>query len=450
MTRLSFGCARVNVPVDYGHPQGESIPLYVVKVHDNNQSRRTGSLLVNPGGPGESGVQLAVGLSLEVSDNVLDHFDLIGFDPRGVFLSDAVQCISDADKDRILAADPDARTAAGLAQATALATAVARACGTKYGDQLGRFTTAATARDMDVIRRSIGEKQLNYLGYSYGTRLGAAYAHLFPTTVRAMVLDGAVNPTESEASSAERQSAGFEAAFDRFAADCQKRAACQDIGRGRPAVTALAARADRAPIRTSRAGDRRRATGAIVLGAAAASLYDRSRWPGLGNALLAAQHGDAKSLFAITDAYNGRDNDGHYSNQYDAFTTITCNDTTSRLSPARVQALARRWARLYPLFGLNSAANLLTCQTWPARRTPVPAATAPGSGPILVVGTVHDPATPYASAPALARSLGHGVLLTWNGDGHTAFPKTPCITRAVESYLIDLSVPAPAATCPLR
>ncbi|MEP6853400.1 MAG: alpha/beta fold hydrolase [bacterium] len=450
VTRLSFGCARVPVPADYAEPDGRMLTLYVVKVHDNSQSRRIGSLLVNPGGPGASGVQLAVNLGLEVSDNLLDHFDLVGFDPRGVFLSDAVQCIPDAEKDRIAAASPDVRTAAGLAQVTALTASVSRACGTRYGSELGRFNTADTARDLDVLRRALAEDQLTYLGYSYGTELGAAYAHLFPATVRALVLDGAVDPAQTPAVAAQRQAAGFEAAFDRFAADCATQTACRPLGPARAAVTGLTARADRTALRTSRPGDRRRATGAIVLGAVAAALYDRSRWPVLATALLAARRGDARALFAINDAFTGRAEDGHYSNLLDAYTTITCNDEVRRPSAAEVQALATRWARSYPLFGLNAAAELLSCRSWPAPPTPVPPATAPGAGPILVIGTVHDPATPLSAARALARSLSSGVLLSWDGDGHTAFPKTPCVTAAVEKYLIDPQTPLATATCPAR
>lgn len=447
VNRLSFGCGRVSVPLDYRQPGGRMLQLYVVKVHDTSQVKRTGSLLVNPGGPGGSGVELAINLGVEVSDDLLAHFDLIGFDPRGVFLSGPLRCISDRDKDRLIGADPDVRTAAGLAEAKRLTGAVATACATKYGTGLPYYNTEATARDMDVVRQGAGDQKMNYLGFSYGTRLGAVYAHLFPGRIRSFVLDGAVDPIATDLVTAERQVRGFEGAFDQFAADCLRRAPCRPLGNPRRAVEALVVKADRRPLRSSDTSDPRTATGAYVLGAAIAALYDQGKWKSLGEALMSAQKGDAKGLFALTDQYNERDQKGHYSNVLDANTTINCNDSRTDPTDRQVQAAATSWAAEYSLFGLSAAAGLLTCQQWQPDRHPVPPVTAHGSKPILVLGTVHDPATPYAAAGVLARALTTGVLLSWNGEGHTAYPKTDCIRHAVDAYLISLTVPPPHTVC---
>ena len=450
VNRLTFGCGRVEVPLDYDDPYGRTTKLYVVKVHDTSQSSYTGSLLVNPGGPGGSGVQLAVSLGLKVSLDVLDHFDVVGFDPRGVFLSDPVQCITNAQKDRIVGAGPDVRTPAGLAQAKALYAPIGPQCSKKYGKDLADYNTEYTARDMDLVRQGVRDEKMNYLGYSYGTRIGATYAHLFPSVVRAMVLDGAVDPVAAELVTDERQISAFEKAFDQFAADCAKRVDCKSIGPPRKAVIALAAKAGKTPLRTSHKADKRRASGAIVREAVIAALYDQDQWRALGKAILSAQRGDARGLFALTDAHNQRGEDGTYANLMDANTAVNCNDSTTNPTDIQIQALARTWAVKYPLFGLGQAASLLTCRSWPKSRHPIPPATAPRSAPILVIGTVHDPATPYAAAAVLAKTLGSGVLLTWNGEGHTAYPRTSCVSKAVDGYLIAKLLPPAQTACPLR
>src|SRR3954453_4763688 len=185
--RMAFSCGKLAVPLDYAKPAGTSIQLFVLKVHLKSQAAmdRLGSLLVNPGGPGGSGVNLAAGLVNALSDTIFDHFDLVGFDPRGVGLSQPLQCIPDREKDRLAAADPDVRTAAGRTQARTISQAVVKACTTKYGSGLAQYNTEETARDMDLIRQAVGDARLNYLGFSYGTRLGAAYAHEFPDNIRA-------------------------------------------------------------------------------------------------------------------------------------------------------------------------------------------------------------------------------------------------------------------------
>jgi len=449
--RMTFSCGKLAVPLSYADPTGKTIQLFVLKVHAKSQkpADKLGSLLVNPGGPGESGINLAAGLVSALSSDIFAHFDLIGFDPRGVGLSSPLECLSDQEKDQLVAADPDVRTAAGRAAVKAAATKVATDCSRKYGPALADYNTVETAEDMDVIRRAVGDDKLNYLGFSYGTRLGAAYAHEFPTNIRTEVLDGALDPGTSFVDFLAQQTKSLEAAFDQFATDCLHRPACAKLRNPRAAVQSLIASADRTPIPSSRKGETRRATGGVVTLAVVAALYDQSQWVPLGNALLQAERGDSSGLFSLADAYNNRDPaTGHYTNVLDAETAINCNDTTFRPTDSMVASTARQWVSKYPLFGKSSAASLYECFDWPESGHPLPPAAAPGAPPILVVGTVHDPITPYPQATALAKALGTGVVLSWAGEGHTAYPKTSCIRTKVDGYLLTAKPPA-VDSCPL-
>jgi pimeloyl-ACP methyl ester carboxylesterase len=447
---MQFSCGKLAVPLDYSKPTGTKINLFVVKVHSTKQriADRVGSLLVNPGGPGISGINLAAGLVDGLSDQIFDHFDLVGFDPRGVGLSTPLNCISDRQKDQYLAENPDVRTAAGRSLARTSADAIARGCVARYGAALAHYNTEETAHDMDLIREAVGDSKLNYLGFSYGTSLGAAYAHEFPTKIRAAVLDGAIDPVTPELTADERQIKAFEDAFNQFAADCLKRAACAAMGNPRSVVTLLIKQADRTPLPSSKAGETRKATGGIVTVAVVSALSDQSQWTDLGDALVAARKGDAAGLFTLADQYTGRDPEtGRYSNVQDAELTVSCNDSTLAITDALVARVGAQWIAKYPIFGANAASSLYACHAWPKSGHPLPPASAPGAPPILVIGTVHDPVTPYAAASALAKSLGPGVLLSWDGEGHTAYPKTRCITTKVDSYLITAKVPAGNA-CP--
>jgi pimeloyl-ACP methyl ester carboxylesterase len=449
MKNLTFSCGKVAVPLNYDDPQSATINIEVVKVHDSRQPEKIGSLLMNPGGPGAAGITLPIDLLSSLSDKILDNFDLIGFDPRGVEVSSPIDCISDKQKDVLDALDPDVRTAAGFAEAKRDDDTIAQACAAAYGPELADYNTLFTAMDMDRIRQALGDAKLNYLGFSYGTRLGAVYAHLYPTRIRVAVLDGAVDPTTDEITSFANQLQGFEGAFDQFAADCLKRAACAVLGNPRQVVYQLTAQANAVPIKSSQTGETRTATGAIVLTGVLSALYNQSQWTVLGDALVQARKGDSAGLFALADQYNERDSKGSYSNIFDANTTISCNDVPPGPSDAVIRSTAAVWATRYPMFGVWSAGSLFSCQSWPASGHTLPATvTAAGSPPILVVGTIHDPATPYAGAVHLAAALTTGHLLTWNGQGHTAYTKSTCVDGAVDTYLVSAQLPAAGTVCP--
>ena len=442
---LSFGCGKIRVPLDYRSPSTKAIDVFLVRARLGGQQKRIGSLVVNPGGPGGSGVDAAIGLALSLPTDLLRRFDVVGFDPRGVGLSSPVDCIPDQLKERSIALDPDARTAAAYQVQLQVVKEISKACAGRYGDDLQHYNTEATARDLDLVRQAVGDPKLTYLGYSYGTRLGSVYAHLFPKRVRALVLDGAVDPRAGEVAGAQLQAAGFEKAFDQFAAECRARLAACLIGPDpRATVMRLIDKARQTPVPGPRG---RKATAGHVLLAVVSALYDRGTWAELESAIAEANSGVANGVLALADAYSQRAANGEFSNLSDANTAINCADTKEKVPDATVRKTLTAWRTKYPMFGSALALGLLTCQQWAAPRQPLPAVRAAGAPPLLVIGTVNDPATPYASAQVLARTLASGRLLTWRGEGHTAYPKTPCVTAAVNAYLISLTAPAAGASC---
>ncbi|HET6877021.1 MAG TPA: alpha/beta hydrolase [Jatrophihabitans sp.] len=445
---LTFQCALVPVSLDYSAPAGSQIKIALVRIHDKTNTGPHRDLLVNPGGPGGSGINYTVGLSAQISDTVLQHFDLVGFDPRGVGSSDPVRCESNHQEDVRNAASPDVSTPAGFARAKQLARSFDNACEAKYGAALPQINTLNTARDMDQLRQALGDQMLYYLGFSYGTELGSVYAHLFPHKVAAMVLDGAVDPLTGEIAADAQQLKGFEGAFDQFASWCRDHAPCSKLGDPRAAVEALAARASRDPIPTSTPGDSRRATNSLVLTGVLGALYSKAKWPDLGNAVLSAQQGDAAGLLALADQYNERYN-GHYTNLADANVTINCNDAKPGPSDARIRSIDTSWTRRFPIFGAWSVPSLFYCQQWQPDRTPPPLPTAEHTAhKVLVVGNLHDPATPYKGAQDLAKTMGNAELLTWNGEGHTSYLEgSTCIDTYVNNYLVNGTLPPAETTC---
>jgi pimeloyl-ACP methyl ester carboxylesterase len=447
LSKLTFECAAIEVPLDYADPNGRQIRIFVIRVHDADDSTPTGSLLVNPGGPGGSGVELALDLVARLSKTLLPHFDLVGFDPRGVGLSSPVDCLSDAEETRFNAASPDVRTAAGFAEAKSLAKEYAAKCSAKYGNGLAQYDTVQAAKDMDQVRQAVGDDQLNYLGFSYGTELGAQYIHMFPDKVRVAVLDGAVDPLYDAITSDAKQLQGFEDAFDQFAAWCTKHDPCRTLGNPRQAVYRIVAAATAAPLTAS--GDARKVTASIALTGVSEAMYSQPEWTTLGDALVQAGSGEGKGLLALADRYY-RYFSGHYTNLIDAFNTVECNDQKPGPDDATIRTLAQRWSRDYPMFGAGGAAGLFTCQQWQPDRTVPPLPTAPNTArKVLVVGNLHDPATPYQGAKDLTTTLGNAELLTWDGEGHTSYLEgSSCIDDYVNSYLLDGTLPPSGKTCP--
>jgi pimeloyl-ACP methyl ester carboxylesterase len=449
---MKYDCATIKVPQDWSNAgNGQTFDVALIRVRSDKQHDRIGSLLVNPGGPGASGVNLAVYLSFGsafqgIPDEVTQRFDIVGFDPRGVDRSSPVECISDAQLDESFGYVPDPQTQAQFDGLVDLNRSIGQECGAKYADKLKLFSTVQTAKDMDAIRAAVGDQKTTYLGYSYGTLLGATYAQLFPQNVRALVLDGAVDPRQGFAAGSESQAKGFALAFDNFAKWCDATPArCPIAPDAKAAVTTQIDKAEVSPV-TGAGG--RKATSGWVFYAVISSLYTQSGWQALGSAIKQLEGGNPAEVFQLADAYAEREPNGTYSNLFDANIAVNCADQKTVPDVNQVRTLQGQWRSSVPLFGAPLAVGMLTCAVWPGGHDPYPTGPATGSAPILVVGTTGDPATPYAQAPALANMLGVGRLLTWEGEGHTAYPQTGCVTQAVDAYLLNLTVPPEGKRCP--
>jgi len=444
-------CGTVSVPQDWrtakdGKPaDGKTFDIAVMRIRSTKQHDRIGSILVNPGGPGVSGITLAANLANQVPV-LMSRFDLVGFDPRGVEEPASVKCIPDSTLDDSFGYEPDPVSDAAFQGAVDLSKKIAAGCSAKFGDQLGLYSTEQAARDMDAIRAGLGEEKLNYLGFSYGTLLGAVYAQLFPKNIRAMVLDGALDPTLSPVDLSEGQAVGFERAFNNFADWCKSNASkCPIAPDARAAVSSALDAARTTPVRGTGG---RVATAGWVLTGVLSALYTEDAWQPMAQGIANLRKGNPRIIFALADAYAERDPSGHYTTLFDANSAVNCADSDKYPTVDQIRTLQSQWRAKYPLFGAPLAMGLLGCAVWQAKHDPYPVGPAKGAPTILVVGTKGDPATPFESTAKLADMLGTGQVVAWDGEGHTAYPSTKCIRDAVENYFIDLKIPAKGLTCP--
>jgi pimeloyl-ACP methyl ester carboxylesterase len=446
--RDGFECTRLDVPLDYADPGGKTIEISVNR-RPASGSKRIGSLLVNPGGPGASGLDYARAGSGIVSKSLLERFDLVGFDPRGVGESTPVKCLSDAETDTFLAADgsPDTRTEEQ--RLVDLAKEFGERCAERSGDLLGHVSTVEAARDIDVLRAVLGDERLNFLGKSYGSYLGATYAELFPDRVGRLVLDGALDPTLTSTALNKGQALGFEGALTAFVDDCLRRSGCPlPDGRARAlaAVEELMDDIDRRPLDAERG---RPLTQGLAMLGVALGLYDKGFWSGLRQGLDEAMHGDGSTLLVFADLYASRDRSGRYpGNSTVAQYAVNCLDWAEGSDITALRSTADRLEKEAPIFGAYLAWSSLPCGFWPVPVTSEPhAVRAEGAPPIVVVGTTRDPATPYAWAVSLADQLASGRLLTFEGDGHTAYHGNRCIDRAVDRFFLEGKAPADGTRC---
>lgn len=437
-------CATMTAPLDYSDPRGETIDIALIRRTALDESRRIGSLVLNFGGPGGSGVdrlpRFADGYPV-----LSERYDLVSFDPRGVAASQGVRCRTDKETERAhatvdLTPDTPAETAAYLADAAAFGAGCAR----RSGPVLGHLSTSDTARDLDLMRRVLGDKKLHYLGYSYGTHLGGVYAHLFPKNVGRLVLDGVVDPSADLMGHAKNQTTGFQRALENYLTSTGT-----DPERGTRDLANLLARIDRKPL----PGDgERRLTEALATTGITQALYAKALWPELTTALDEAARGDGAGLLRLADQYNDRDPSGRYGTSGHAQRAISCADAAQRPSAAETRAALPEFERISPVFGPYLGWDTAGwCHQWPvAGKHRTPEVSAPGAAPILVVGTTGDPATPYEGAKKMAGELGDGVgvLLTYEGEGHTAYGgPSGCVNGTVEAYLLTGRIPANGKIC---
>ncbi len=441
----AFQCGTVTVPLDYAHPENGTIGIAVIRKPATDTADRIGSVLTNPGGPGASGVQfLRDNASSMAALNV--RFDLVGFDPRGIGGSSPVRCLDGPQEDTFNALDSVLDDPVEKQTLIDADKNFAAGCQQRSAKVLPFLDTPNAARDMDVIRAALGDDKLTYLGFSYGTFLGQHYAHLFPTHIRALALDGVVDPNLSANDLLLAQVGGFEKNLQAFLADCRSRSSCTYGRSGDPGVklTALMQRIDTNPMPVGN----RALTRALALIGVLTALYDQSSWTYLDRALTVAEQGNGAVLLSFSDLYLGRNADGSYNNENDANYAVNCLDRPVPTDVATYDALGPAFAKASPLFGPATQYSNLACAYWPVKPTgSVGPITADGAPPILLVGGTNDPATPYAWAVAVHQSLAGSVLLTRNGNGHVSYFASTCAETIEDSYLINLKVPADGSTC---
>lgn len=442
-------CTMVRAPLDWSDPSAGDIELSINR-HRADSGHAIGSLLTNPGGPGVSGVErVRDSLDSTVGKPLRQSYDVIGFDPRGVGQSTAVTCYDTAEMDSYLFDIPKnpRGSDAWTAEVTEQSRAFGEACAANSNGILPYITTENAARDLDLIRGVLGDRQLNYLGYSYGTLLGATYAGLYPERVGRMVLDGALDPSSSRLEVGATQTIGFESALRAYMKDCLTRDGCPFRGSVDDALAdlgTLLASVDKDPLPASDG----RLLGANSLNTGISlALYSQSLWPVLTKALTDTLAGNPDSMFRLVDFYYNRQNGKYVDNQTEAFSTYTCMDyplSTPAEQAAADALVAQKAPTIAPYWTGPDP-----CAVWPYPSTRVPAKiSADGAAPIVVVGTTNDPATPYKWAVSLADQLSSGVLVTRVGEGHTGYNQSnACVNNAVEGYLVDGTVPKDGTRC---
>jgi len=442
--KVDLGCGQLVVPLDYAHPEGEQITLQVIRARHQQQPARIGSLIFNPGGPGDPGVEYAPYLLSWLPESLLKRFDVVTLDPRGTGGSAPINCPAPPE-----AKTPNVLTEAGFARAVQLDRQRSQRCLEVLSSRAPHFNTQAAARDIDRLRAAVGDQTLTFLGLSYGAKLGAEYARRSPTSVRAAVLDGPGTPSATAFEGIVRQTKGFEETFDLYAKGCLTRLTCQ-LGDPHTFAKRLVAKADLAPIPSGRGADARRADGLEVLDAVRTAMYDKQRWSDLDKVLYdASKLNSSAGLFAMREPLHGPPiEDSAPADFIDAYYVTNCNDSAVGPTDEQLRAASHAMARDYPIFGAHDAFTLFECKTWQPQRAVLEPPVAPTPNRLLVVGTIHDSATPYAGAVALTKTLGNATLLTWDGENHTATAYSTCIADAVARYLIDLTVPPDETHCP--
>ena len=439
-------CATLEVPIDYTDPGAGTTAIALERAPATGE--RVGSLVVNPGGPGAPGTDVAENASGYFQGELLSAYDVIGFDPRGTGESDPLDCLSDEELDEYVASDPDPDNRREGREYQQTQEEFWEGCLDSSGELVAHVSTVEAARDMDVLRAALGEDQLRYLGFSYGTELGATYADLFPGKVGRFVLDGAIDPSLSALEGSLSQAAGFETALRAYVDDCLSDDCFlgDTMEESLATITGLLGQIEQEPLPTDQ--DRDLAIGNAFYGLVL-PLYSESNWQLLDQGLQEALEGDGSTLLFLSDFYGSREGDTYTDNSLEAISVINCTDDPFAITAAEVPGHYDEFQEASPTFGRVFAWGLIACHgiPWEAAE-PAPEIDAPGAAPIVVIGTTRDPATPYEEAVAMAEQLESGVLVSRDGDGHTAYNSgNDCIDDAVHAYLIDGEVPQDGLEC---
>jgi pimeloyl-ACP methyl ester carboxylesterase len=445
--RKDFQCATLAVPIDYTKLTTGTFEIALLK-YEARTSKKLGSLIVNPGGPGGSGVDYAYAAEYIFSPAILDRYDIVGFDPRGVSRSAPIRCLSDEELDANNNSDSKPDNEAEFQQILQDTKKYVEKCKDK-NKHLASYSTANVARDLDILREAVGDKQLNYMGKSYGTYLGTLYAHFFPEKVGRVVLDGAVDPLISNFQQTLTQAIGFDQAFISFAADCNKRKNCT-LPIGKDAAIAemqkLFNEAANKPFPTKKSG-RTLSESMMVLGTASAMYDSQTGWPQLRRAIAEAQKGYGDTFLKLADEYTGRQNDGSYpNNEFDSGAVIDCLDFNEPRSVDQIRSDAKLFEAKAPLFGPYLAYGGVTCKFF-NQETEVTIKSLTTANPVIVIGTTGDPATPYEWAQGLSKLLTNSRLISLMGEGHTGQGQgNACIDDQIDDFYLTGKVPT-TTTC---
>lgn len=448
-----FQCGTVTVPMDYSNPSGETVTL-AVNVHRATNASK-GVLLFNPGGPGGSGYDYTLTyLNYLFSSDLIANYDIVGFDPRGVGKSTAVKCFdSDAAKDAFIygVVEGTPGSAEYVAASNAKFAQLGQDCERLSGDLLAHVDTESSARDLDVLRAVFGSSTLNYFGFSYGTFLGAEYADLFPTRVGKFVFDGAENPALNVTDLSYGQMQGFDGAIRAYIANCLSESSCPLSGTADSAadqLTTLVSSLQDSPLTNS---DGRVLGTANMLQVVVDCMYNSNYWSKLSTVISDVQSGKASSAFSLLDTFNSRNSDGSYAdNSTEAFYAVMCLDYPRRNSATEIAEDQARYLAGSSILGQFWADGTAMCNGWPVDAVRTPAAvSAVGSGPILIVDTTGDPATPYPWGLSLSTQLVNSRLLTVDGYQHTAYSSSAssCVVSAVDDFLLNGTLPDVGSTC---
>ena len=450
-------CTMAKAPLDWSKPTGASISLALIR-HLATNGHPLGSLLVNPGGPGGSGFGfIKDNLTYAVDSTLEKNYDVVGFDPRGVGSSTRVKCYSDPKVlDDYIYSIPQSPIGSDgwISELENDNKKFGADCLEYTGALLGHVDTVSAAKDLDLLRAALGDKKLYYLGYSYGTLLGQTYANLFPKKTGRLVLDGVVDPTITPFELDADQAKGFELNLRAFIAKCPKMKNCPftgSVAQSEASIRGLLDKLDVSPIRNK---DGRELGSETMFTAIILPLYSVDNWPALVELFNSVDAGDASYAFQLADAYNDRNANGTYKdNETEAFTAINCLDYPSDPDVATMRAEEVKLDKMAPVFGHLMSYGGTSCYQWPYKPTRTAGAlAAKGSAPIIVIGTTGDPATPYAMAQHVATLLENGHLITYHGNGHTAYnkdtsPADECVNTAVDNFFVHGTVPKSDPQC---
>ena len=441
------------VPVDYAKPKGDRFTLALRKAPATDPSKRIGSLVINPGGPGGSGVEYAQYASFVFSPAVRAAYDVVGFDPRGIGASSPVRCLSNSDMDLLFSADPTPDSPAERSTLLADVDGVTKRCAARGGARAMHMSTTEVARDMDVMRVLLGDPRLNFFGGSYGTFLGAIYADTFPQKVGRMVLDSAMSPNQTDEQEMTYDIQGFESSIDAFIGWCVTRSDCalgSDRSSARQKIVDLLDQVERHGLTTSKPGLTTIGEGWVGF-SIFMCLYSDTSWPTLNKGLAQAFTGKGDILLAKGMSVVERNIIGDYapSSYLQAMIPVRCADWPRYTSDPALEAEQKSAKAAHPLWARMTGELYDNCRTWPdAGRTPKGRTLAQGAGPILVIGNERDPATPIGGTKQLAQDLASGILLTSDHDGHgTYYAGNSCVDSAVDGYLLRGTAPADDMTC---